>query len=84
MQIGIDLEDYPRAPTSIANWSTAQPFFSVTVASGVYLFNFWECQFSVSSSQGQVNSNRTAPFEDFENKKISGRSSVSANWNGNK
>ena len=83
-QIGNDLEEYPRAPTSIANRSTAQPFFSMTLASGVYLFNFWECQFSIFSSQGQVNSSRTARFEDFENKRMSGRNSVSANWNGNK
>ena len=32
----------------------------------------------------QVNSNRTTLFEDFENKRISGYNSVSANWNGNK
>ena len=83
-QIGNDLEEYPRAPTLIANRSTAQPFFSMTLASGVYLFNFWECQFSIFSSQGQVNSTRTARFEDFENKRISGHNSVSANWNGNK
>ena len=32
-QIGNDLEEYPRAPTSIANRSTAQPFSSMTLAS---------------------------------------------------
>ena len=37
-QIGNDLEEYPRAPTSIANRSTAQPFSSMTLASGyIYL-----------------------------------------------
>ena len=81
-QIGSDLEEYPRAPTSIANRSTTQPFFSMILASGVYFF--WECQFSIFSSQGPVNSSRTARFEDFENNRISGRNSVSANWNGNK
>ena len=70
-QIGNDLEEYPRAPTSIANRSTAQPFSSMTLASGVYLFNFWECQFSIFPSQGQVSSNRTAWFEDFKIKTIS-------------
>ena len=80
-QIGNDLEEYPRAPTSIANRATAQPFFSITLASasGLYLFSFWGCQSSIFSSQGQVNSSRTARFEDFENKRISGRNSVSAN-----
>ena len=29
-QIGNDLEEYPRALTSIANRSTTQPFFSMT------------------------------------------------------
>ena len=53
-QIGNGLEEYPRAPTSIANRSTAQSFFSMTLASGVYLFNFWECQFSIFSSQGKL------------------------------
>ena len=37
-QFGNDLEEYPQAPASIANRSTAQPFFSMTLASGVYLF----------------------------------------------
>ena len=83
-QFGNHLEEYPRAPTSIANRSTAKPFFSINLASGVYLFNFWECHFSISSSQGQVNCNRTACFEDFENKRISGCNPVSGNWNGNK
>ena len=70
-KIGNDLEEYPRASTLIANRSTAQTFLSMTLATGVYLFNFWEYQFSIFSSQGQ---DRTARFEDFE----------SANWNGNK
>ena len=83
-RIGNDLEEYPRAPTSIANRSTAEQFFSMTLANGVYLFNYWECQFSIFFSQGQVNSSRNARFEDFENKRISGCNSVSANWNGNK
>ena len=83
-QIGSDLEEYPLAPTSIANSSTAQPFFSITLASRVYLFNSWECHFSIFFSQGQVISSRTAHFKDFENKKISGHNSVSANWNGKK
>ena len=83
-QIGNDFEEYPRAPTLIANRSTTQPFFSMTLAGGVYLFNFWERQFSIFSSQGQVNFSRTARFEDFENNRISRRSSESANWNGNK
>ena len=61
-QIDNNLEEYPRAPTSIANRSTAQPLSSMTLASGVYLFNFWECQLSIFSSQGQVNSNSTVPF----------------------
>ena len=39
-QIGKDLEEYPRAPTSVANRSTAQPLSSMTLASGVYLINF--------------------------------------------
>ena len=82
-QIANDLEEYPQAPTSISNRSTTQPLFSMTLASGVYLFNFWECQFSIFSSQGQDNSSRTACFEDFENKRTSGRNSVSANWNEN-
>ena len=69
-QIGNHLEGYPRAATSIANRSTTQPFFSMTLASGVYLFNFWECGFTIFSSQWQVNSSRTAQFEDFENKRI--------------
>ena len=83
-QIDKDLEEYPRAPTSIANRSTAQSLSSMTLASGVYLINFWECQLSIFSSQGHVNSNKTARFVDFENKTISGHNSVSANWNGNK
>ena len=29
-KIGNDLEEYPQAPTLIANRSTAQPFFSMT------------------------------------------------------
>ena len=70
--VGNNLEEYPLAPTSIANRSTAQPFFSMTLASGLYLFNFWECQFSIFSSQGQVNSSRAARLKDFENKRISG------------
>ena len=83
-QIGNNLEEYPRATASIANRSTTQPLFSMTLASEVYLFNFWECQFSIFSLQGQINSSRTTRFEDFENKRISGSNSVSANWNGNK
>ena len=78
-QIGNDLEEYPRAPTSIANRSTTQPLFSMTLARGGYLFNFWECQFSIFPLQGQINSSRTTRFEDFENKRISGSNSVSAN-----
>ena len=83
-QICNDLEEYPRAPTSIANRSTAQPFFSMTLGSGVYFFNFWACQFSMFPSQGQLSSTRTALFKNFENMGISGHNSVYANWNGNK
>ena len=36
-QIDNDLEEYPQAPTSIANRSTAQPLSSVTLAGGAYL-----------------------------------------------
>ena len=39
-QIDNNLEEYPRAPTLIANRSRTQPFLSMTLASGVYLFNF--------------------------------------------
>ena len=78
-QIDNNLEEYPQAPTSVANRSTAQSLSSMTLESGVYLFNFWECQFSIFSSPGQVNSNRIALFEDFENKRISGHNSLSAN-----
>ena len=46
-QIDNDLEEYPQAPTSIANGSTAQPLSSMTLASGVYLINFWECQLAL-------------------------------------
>ena len=65
-QIGNDLEEYPRAPTSIANRSTTQLLFSMTLASGVYLLNFWECQFSIFSLQGQVSSSRTARFREYQ------------------
>ena len=37
---GNDLEEYSQAPTLLANRSTAQPFFSMTLPSRVYLFNF--------------------------------------------
>ena len=84
-EIDNNLEEYQQAPTLIVkNRSTAQPLSSMTLAIGVYLFNFLECQLAISSFQGQVNSNRTALFEDFENKRISGCDSVSANSNGNK
>ena len=36
-QIGNDLEEYPWAPILIANRSTAPPFFSMSLASEVYL-----------------------------------------------
>ena len=78
-QIGSNLEEYPRATNSIANTSITQSFSAKTLASGVYSYNCWEWQFSIFSSQGQVNSSRTARFEDFENKRISGRNSVRAN-----
>ena len=55
----------------------------MALASGVYLLNFWKFQFFIFSSQSQVNSNRIACFEDFENKTLSGCNSVRANWNGN-
>ena len=47
-----DLEDYPRAPTSIANRSTAQPLSSMTLASGVYLINFGSASSSYSLRRG--------------------------------
>ena len=78
-QIDNDLEEYPQAPTSIPKRSTVQPLPLMTLASGVYLFSFWECELSIFSLHRQVNSNRTARFEDFENKTISGDNSVSAN-----
>ena len=53
-----DLEQHTIAPTSTANRSKLQPFFSIAPFSGIYLLTLVLCQASMFSSYGQVNSKK--------------------------
>ena len=82
-QVVTDLEQYPRAPTSIAKRSTHQPFDLIALTRQKYFVSLVECQVSMFSSQGQVSSSRMTRFSEFEYKTISGRRDESAIWPGN-
>ena len=81
-QIDNNLEEYPQPPTSIANRLAAQPFSSMTLASGVYLI-FGSTSSSYSLHRGMSILTGLLDVSILKIRK-SGCNFVSANWNGNK
>ena len=71
-----DLEQYPLAPTSMANRSAPQPLDVIVFTRHVYFASLVECQRSMFSSQGQVSSTKTTLFNELENITISGLKDV--------
>ena len=76
------LDQYPLAPTSIANRSTFQLLLSITLFRGMYLLILALCQASMFSSHGHVSSMRITLFSLLEKIVMSGLSSVNAMWGG--
>ena len=61
-----DLEQNHLASTSMAYRPTSQPLDFIAHFNGKYLLTLWSCDFSIFSSQGQVNSIRIIFLDELE------------------